>query len=46
MVLEVPCPSAKGLSNEDQLTTKAITPFAEEQMQPDAQPYAKRERPI
>lgn len=46
MVLEVCGPLAKGLSNEKQLAAKPITPFAEEQMHPEAQLYAERERPI
>jgi hypothetical protein len=37
---------AKDLSNEKQLATEAITPFAEEQMQRDTQPGAKRQGPV
>jgi len=36
MVFEVRCPSSKGLSDEEQLATKAITPLAEKQMDLDA----------
>lgn len=46
MTFEVLGSLAKGLSNEEQVATEAVTPFAEEQMQRDAQPEAKRQRPI